>query len=773
MLVEEKNKQKKVKVSKTSKAEKNGKPEKTPKAEKNGKKPKGSGGFSNELQEALFNYFGFESFKGEQEEIIQHVLDRKNTFVIMPTGGGKSLCYQLPALMMQGCAIVVSPLIALMKNQVDAIRGFNTDDGVAHFLNSSLNKTEIAQVKKDIKTGLTKLLYVAPESLTKEENVKFFQEINVSFLAIDEAHCISEWGHDFRPEYRRLRTIIEALGNIPVISLTATATEKVQNDILKNLGITDAQLYKASFNRPNLYYEIRPKVNAIKEIIKYIKNHPGKSGIVYCLSRKKVEEVASTLTVNGIRALPYHAGLEAGLRAETQDKFLMEEIEVIVATIAFGMGIDKPDVRFVIHHDIPKSLEGYYQETGRGGRDGREGNCVAFYSYKDIEKLEKFMKGKPVAEQEIGKQLLLETVAFAETSVCRRKVLLHYFGEEYEEETCNNCDNCLHPKTQIEAQDEISMLLEAVVAVKEKHVAEHVINVLIGKEDKAVKDYGHNKLEMFGDGIDQEPKFWMSCVRQALLAGLIFKDVDHYGLLKITDKGKEFIDNPTTFMVTKDHDYDGIEMDDDKEPVGDGGGSGAAADEELFAMLKDLRKQMAKQKNLPPFVIFQDPSLEEMAIQYPINMEEMKNITGVGAGKAAKYGKPFIDMIKKYVEENEIERPMDFVVKSVVNKSGLKVYIIQNIDRKISLDDMADSKGLQLSEIIGEIESIVASGTKIDINYYINEMIDLERQEEVFDYFRSAETDSVHHAVNELGENEYTVDEIRLMRVKFMSEVGN
>lgn len=723
------------------------------------------------LKDALYKFFGFDSFKGDQEEIIQTVLKGENTFVIMPTGGGKSMCYQLPALMMEGTAIVVSPLIALMKNQVDALRGFNTDEAVAHFLNSSLNKTEIAQVKKDIKSGKTKLLYVAPESLTKEENVAFFKEIKVSFLAIDEAHCISEWGHDFRPEYRRLRPIVEALGNIPVIALTATATEKVSLDIQKNLGMMDAKLFKASFNRPNLYYEVRPKVEVLKEIIKFVKNHSGKSGIIYCLSRKKVEEVASTLNVNGIKALPYHAGLEASVRAETQDKFLMEKIDVIVATIAFGMGIDKPDVRFVIHHDIPKSLEGYYQETGRSGRDGREGRCVTFYSYKDIEKLEKFMKGKPVAEQEIGKQMLLETVSFAETSVCRRKYLLHYFGERYEEENCGNCDNCLHPKTQIEAQDEVQLVLETVLAVKEKFAAEHIINVLIGKDDKAIKDYQHNKLEMFGEGMDQDAKFWMAVIRQALLAGLMFKDVDNYGLLKLTEEGKSFIEKPHSFKITQDHTYENADSDDDDEP--DGGGGGAAADETLFAMLKDLCKQIAKQKNLPPFVIFQEPSLEEMAIQYPINMEEMKNITGVGAGKAAKYGKPFIDLIKKYVEENEIERPQDFIVKSVVNKSGLKVYLIQNIDRKISLDDMAEAKAIPLADLITELESIVASGTKIDLNYYINEVIDSDRQKEVFDFFRTAETDSAEDALIELGENDYTLEEIRLMRVKFMSELGN
>jgi len=621
------------------------------------------------LAEALQKYFGFDSFKGEQEAIIKNVLDGKNTFVIMPTGGGKSMCYQLPALLSEGVAIVVSPLIALMKNQVDSIRGFNSDDGIAHFMNSSLTKAEIAQVRQDISSKKTKLLYVAPESLTKEDNVNFLRDINISFFAIDEAHCISEWGHDFRPEYRRLRPIMEQIGEVPVIALTATATAKVQLDIQKNLTMMDATVYKASFNRPNLYYEVRPKVEVMKEIIKFIKNHNGKSGIVYCLSRKKVEEVAQNLNVNGIKALPYHAGLDASLRAKTQDDFLMEKIDVIVATIAFGMGIDKPDVRFVIHHDIPKSLEGYYQETGRSGRDGREGRCCVFYSYKDIEKLEKFMKGKPVAEQEIGKQLLLETVAYAETSVCRRKMLLHYFGEKYNKENCGSCDNCLHPKVQFEAKEEVQMLLETVEAIKEKHNAEHTVNVLIGKSENEVKKYGHDKLEVFGDGAEKEPKFWMSVLRQALLAGFLEKDVDNYGLLKLTSKGKDFIKKPSSFMVTQDHDYDNAETEEEEEGGG-GGGGGTAADEALFSMLKDLCKKIAKQKNLPPFVVFQDPSLEEMAIQYPITMDEMKNITGVGGGKALKYGKPFIELISKYVEENEIDRPMDLVVKSVINKSG-------------------------------------------------------------------------------------------------------
>jgi len=691
----------------------------------------------------------------------------------MPTGGGKSMCYQLPALMSEGTAIVISPLIALMKNQVDAIRGFNTDDGVAHFLNSSLTKTEIQTVRKDIKAGKTKLLYVAPESLTKDENVKFLKEVNISFFAIDEAHCISEWGHDFRPEYRRLRPIIDEIGKVPIIALTATATEKVQGDIQKNLGMMDASLFKASFNRANLYYEIRPKQNVLKEIIKFVKQNLGKSGVIYCLSRKKVEEVAETLTVNGIRALPYHAGLDPSTRASHQDKFLMEEADVIVATIAFGMGIDKPDVRFVIHHDIPKSLEGYYQETGRSGRDGREGKCVTFYSFKDIEKLEKFMKGKPVAEQEIGKQLLTETVGYAETSVCRRKVLLNYFGERYEQENCGNCDNCLHPKPLIEAQDELALLIDAVKAVKEKHQGEHLVNVLLGKADQQVKTYKHDKLEVFGEGADQSDRFWTTLIRQAVLAGFLHKDIDNYGLLKISDKAEAFVENPESFKIALDTSFEDTESDDEDEFSAGGAGGGGAADTQLFEMLKNLRKTVAKNLNVPPFVVFQDPSLEEMTTNYPITMDELKNITGVGAGKATKYGKPFIELIKKYVEDNEIERPVDIVVKSVVNKSGLKVYLIQNVDRKISLEGMAKAKGLKVSDIIAELETIVASGTKIDIGYYIDEVVDEDRQDEVFDYFKSAESDSVEDALNELGEDDYTEEEIRLMRIKFISEVGN
>ncbi|MEO8085663.1 MAG: DNA helicase RecQ [Bacteroidota bacterium] len=718
---------------------------------------------------SLRKFFGFDKFKGEQEAIIKNVLSGKDTFVIMPTGGGKSMCYQLPSLMMEGTAIVVSPLIALMKNQVDAMRGFNSDDGIAHFLNSSLSKQEMIDVRSDIKAGKTKLLYVAPESLTKEENVEFFKGVNLSFFAIDEAHCISEWGHDFRPEYRRLRPIMEAIGKrIPIIALTATATPKVQMDIMKNLDMTEAALFKASFNRANLYYEVRPKVDAIKEIIKFVKQNAGKSGIIYCLSRKKVEEVAESLNVNGIRALPYHAGLEAPVRAATQDKFLMEEIEVIVATIAFGMGIDKPDVRFVIHHDIPKSLEGYYQETGRSGRDGREGKCVCFYSYKDIEKLEKFMKGKPVAEQEVGKQLILETVGFAETSVCRRRVLLNYFGERYDKDNCGSCDNCLHPKKKFDGQEEVLTVLETVKAVKEKFAGDHIMNIIMGKAENAVKLHQHDQLEVFGEGSEKDEKLWTAIVRQALLEGLLSKEIETYGTLKLTDKGKAFIKKPFTVLVVEDNEFGVTESDEDEEY-----GGGASADPELFAALKDLRKKIAKQRNVPPFVVFQDPSLEEMSINYPITTEELKNISGVGGGKALKFGKPFLDLIKKYVEENEIERPMDMVVKSIVNKSTIKVYIIQNIDRKIALNDMAKSKGMKMGELITEIESIVGSGTKIDINYYINEVIDEDRQGDIFDYFKTAETDSAEDAQAQLGENDYTLDEIRMMRIKFMSELGN
>ncbi len=720
------------------------------------------------IHDYLKKYFGFDTFKGNQEPIIRNVLAGKDTFVLMPTGGGKSLCYQLPAVMKKGTAIVISPLIALMKNQVDAMRNFSTDDDVAHFLNSSLTKTEITRVKKDVLSGKAKLLYVAPESLTKEENIEFLKNIEISFYAVDEAHCISEWGHDFRPEYRRIRPIIDMIGRSPIIALTATATPKVQHDIQKNLSILEAEVFKSSFNRPNLYYEVKSKQDVTKEIIKYIKNNSGKSGIIYCLSRKKVEEMAEVLKVNGIKALPYHAGMDSATRTLNQDKFLMEEADIIVATIAFGMGIDKPDVRFVIHYDIPKSLEGYYQETGRAGRDGGEGNCIAYYSYNDILKLEKFMQGKPIAEQEIGKQLLLETVSYAESSVCRRKLLLHYFGEEYLKENCEACDNCLHPKAQFEGNEAVVSVLETILAVKEKFKADHIANILSGKVTSAIKSYKHHKLEFFGIGEDKDEKFWNMVIRQALIAKFLTKDIENYGLLKLTQKGMEFLENPTSFMLAEDHDY--ADTTDEENAFG---ARTAAVDEELFSILKDLRKKISKQKDVPPFVIFQDPSLEDMAIQYPITIDELQNISGVGAGKAQRYGEEFIEIVKKYVEEKEIIRPLDMVVKSVVNKSGIKVYIIQSIDMKRPLEDIAEAKGLEMGELISEIEAIVNSGTRINLDYYINMMIDEERQHDIYSYFREeAESDSLGDAIKELG-NEFEEDEIRLMRIKFLSEMGN
>lgn len=720
------------------------------------------------IHDYLKRYFGFDTFKGNQEPIIKSILDGRDTFVLMPTGGGKSLCYQLPAVMKSGTAIVISPLIALMKNQVDAMRNFSTDDEVAHFLNSSLTKTESARVKKDVLSGKTKLLYVAPESLTKEENIEFLRNIDISFYAVDEAHCISEWGHDFRPEYRRIRPIIDTIGRSPIIALTATATPKVQHDIQKNLGILDAGEFKSSFNRPNLYYEVKSKQDVTKEIIKYIKNNPGKSGIIYCLSRKKVEELAENLKVNGIKALPYHAGMDSATRTANQDKFLMEEADIIVATIAFGMGIDKPDVRFVIHYDIPKSLEGYYQETGRAGRDGGEGNCIAYYSYNDILKLEKFMQGKPIAEQEIGKQLLLETVSYAESSVCRRKLLLHYFGEEYPAENCEACDNCLHPKAQFEGSEAVVNALETVLAVKEKFKADHISNILAGKVTSAIKSYKHHKLEMFGVGEEKDEKYWNMVIRQALIARFLTKDIENYGLLKITEKGMNFLEKPTSFMLAEDHDYA-----DTSEEENAFGAKTAAVDEELFSILKDLRKKISKLKNVPPFVIFQDPSLEDMAIQYPVNLDELQNISGVGAGKAQRYGSEFVDLIKKYVEEKEIIRPLDMVVKSVVNKSGIKVYIIQSIDMKRPLEDIAEAKGLEMNELISEIESIVNYGTRINLDYYINMVIDEERQHDIYSYFREeAQSDSLEEAIAELG-SEFEEEEIRLMRIKFLSEMGN
>jgi ATP-dependent DNA helicase RecQ len=720
------------------------------------------------IHDYLKKYFGFDTFKGNQEPIIRNVLAGRDTFVLMPTGGGKSLCYQLPAVMKKGTAIVISPLIALMKNQVDAMRNFSTDDDVAHFLNSSLTKTEIARVKKDVLSGKAKLLYVAPESLTKEENIDFLKNIEISFYAIDEAHCISEWGHDFRPEYRRIRPIIDTIGRSPIIALTATATPKVQHDIQKNLAILDADIFKSSFNRPNLYYEVKSKQDVTKEIIKYIKNNTGKSGIIYCLSRKKVEEIAEVLKVNGIKALPYHAGMDSATRTMNQDKFLMEEADIIVATIAFGMGIDKPDVRFVIHYDIPKSLEGYYQETGRAGRDGGEGNCIAYYSYNDILKLEKFMQGKPIAEQEIGKQLLLETVSYAESSVCRRKLLLHYFGEEYLRENCEACDNCLHPKSQFEGNEAVVSVLETILAIKEKFKADHVANILSGKVTSAIKSYKHHKIEFFGIGEDKDEKFWNMVIRQALIAKFLTKDIENYGLLKLTPEGMKFLENPTSFMLAEDHDY--ADTTDEENAFG---ARTAAVDEELFSILKDLRKKLSKQKDVPPFVIFQDPSLEDMAIQYPVTIDELQNISGVGAGKAQRYGQEFIEIIKKYVEEKEIIRPLDMVVKSVVNKSGIKVYIIQSIDMKRPLEDIAEAKGLEMGELVSEIEAIVNSGTRINLDYYINNAIDEERQHDIYTYFREeAESDSLSDAINELG-NEFEEDEIRLMRIKFLSEMGN
>jgi len=722
------------------------------------------------LTKYLQQYFGFDRFKGQQEEAIKSVLDGNDTFVLMPTGGGKSLIYQLPALLLEGTAIVISPLIALMKNQVDSIRGMQTEDNVAHFLNSSLSKAAIQTVKNDVLSGKTKLLYVAPESLTKNENVEFLKKVKISFYAIDEAHCISEWGHDFRPEYRRIRPIVQEIGEAPIIALTATATAKVQHDIQKNLGILDAQVFKASFNRENLYYEVRPKVKPEAQIIKFIKQNEGKSGIIYCLSRKKVEELAETLVVNGIKALPYHAGMDAATRSGNQDKFLMEEVDVIVATIAFGMGIDKPDVRFVIHYDIPKSLEGYYQETGRAGRDGGEGQCINFYSYKDIQKLEKFMHGKPVAEQEIGKQLLLDTVSYAESAICRRIILLHYFGEIYDKDNCGNCDNCLNPKEQVEAKEEVVRALKAILEVNEKYKAEHITDILIGNKTAAVKSFKHNKLNCFEAGKDHDERFWNAVFRQSMIAGLINKDIENYGLLKVNPKGHNFLKNPESFMLVKNHDYEVEE-----EESGSGGApSGATGgDPTLFSMLKDLRKREAKKLNLPPFVIFQDPSLADMSIQYPINMEELQKIQGVGQGKARRYGKKFLELIKKYVEENEIERPEDLIVRTIANKSKLKVFIIQSIDRKLSFDDIADSKGVEVKDIISEVEAIVQAGTRLNIDYYIDDVLDEEHQEEIFEYFREAENDSVQSALDELGEDEYSEEDIRLMRIKFLSDLGN
>ncbi|PWS33431.1 DNA helicase RecQ [Pedobacter paludis] len=723
------------------------------------------------LFDNLQNFFGFDNFKGDQESIITNILEGNNTFVIMPTGGGKSICYQLPALISEGTAIVISPLIALMKNQVDQLRAFGGNDSIAHFLNSSLNKSEITQVKSDLLSGQTKLLYVAPESLAKQENIEFLNLIKISFVAVDEAHCISEWGHDFRPEYRKIRQVISGLGdNIPIIALTATATPKVQQDIVKNLGMTEATLFKSSFNRPNLFYEIRPKRDITKEIIKYIKSNPGKSGIIYCLSRKKVEEVAEALNLNGISALPYHAGLDPKVRADTQDRFLMEDAEVIVATIAFGMGIDKPDVRFVIHHDVPKSMEGYYQETGRAGRDGGEGVCIAFYAQKDVDKLAKFMKDKPVSEREIGTQILKEVIDYAESGVCRRKQILHYFGENFNETGCNcMCDNCKKPKKQFDAEQHLSTLLKFIETSGEKFDDVHLLNVFLGLETAQTIAYEHSKVPEFGIGKEDGELMWKSIVRQAVLNNYLYKDIDNYGLLKLTKQGKDFIINPYSLKFLLNEPIESG-ADDDEDEVKHGSGT---LDNQLLLLLKDLRKKIAKQKNVPPFVVFQDPSLEEMCTHYPITMEELRQISGVGSGKAMKFGTPFIELIKKYVDDNDIERPIDLIIKTQANKSQMKVSIIQNIDRQIGLEDIADSKGITYEEILKEVESIVNSGTKLNLNYFIDEVIDDDRQDEVFDYFRAADSDSIDEALNELGETDYTREEIQLMRIKFMSELGN
>ena len=719
------------------------------------------------LTQQLKRYFGFDKFKGDQEAIVRNLLEGNDTFVLMPTGGGKSLCYQLPSLIMEGTAIVVSPLIALMKNQVDVINAMSDEDGVAHYLNSSLNKAAIDQVKADILSGRTKLLYVAPESLNKEENVEFLQSVKISFYAIDEAHCISEWGHDFRPEYRNIRPTIQKIGNAPVIALTATATDKVRTDIKKNLGIVDAKEFKSSFNRPNLYYEVRQKTNEInKQIIRFIKQNPGKSGIVYCLSRKKVEELAADLCANDIKAAAYHAGLESAKRSETQDDFLMEKIDVIVATIAFGMGIDKPDVRFVIHYDIPKSLEGYYQETGRAGRDGGEGKCIAFYSYKDLQKLEKFMEGKPVAEQDIGRQLLQETAAYAESSVCRRKMLLHYFGEEYNKDNCGNCDNCLNPKTKIDGMQQLLIVLQAISAVKENFRTEYIIDFVKGRPTDDIVSHKHDQLEEFGAGEDEDDKLWNPVIRQAMIAGYVKKDVENYGLLKLTAAGKQFMKKPKPFMIVKDTEFKDDYEDDSME-------SGASTlDPELFSMLKDLRKRMSKKLNLPPYVIFQDPSLEQMATMYPITLQELQNIQGVGAGKANRYGQEFCDLIRAHCEENEIERPEDLRVKTVAKKSILKVKIIQSIDRKIDLEEISKAQGLDFFDLLDEIEAIVYSGTKLNIDYFIEEVMDEDMVDDIYEYFRESDTDDLEVAMEELGED-YSEENIRLVRVKFISEMAN
>jgi ATP-dependent DNA helicase RecQ len=726
------------------------------------------------LHSKLKEFFGFSSFKADQERIISHLTSGRNAFVLMPTGGGKSLCYQLPALVMEGTAIVISPLIALMKNQVDAIRGFVAgNDGIAHFLNSSLNKAQIAEVRKDLMSGATKLLYVAPESLTKAENVAMLKEIKISFYAVDEAHCISEWGHDFRPEYRRIRNIIEDIGVSPIIALTATATPKVQSDIIKNLGMTDATVFKSSFNRSNLYYEIRDKSDPKRDIIRYIKQNSGKSGIIYCLSRKKVEELAELLNINGIKAAPYHAGLDAKTRAENQDKFLMEEVDVIVATIAFGMGIDKPDVRFVIHYDIPKSIEGYYQETGRAGRDGKEGQCITFYSYKDIQKLEKFMQGKPIAEQEIGKQLLMETVSYAESNSCRRKLLLNYFGETYTVENCGACDNCLHPKKQFDGREEMAMVIELVQSLPERFKMEHLANILAGEMNSIIKSYKHDKLELYGAGKEHSVRFWSAVIHQGLILHFLHKDIEAYGLISVSEEGARFAEKPYCLMLTEDREFAEGEDDDEDVAAVAAANRGGGGDQQLLTMLKDLRKDVARRLRLQPWVIFGDPSLDDMSIMYPMTYDELKNCQGVGEGKARKFGKEFLDLISKYVKENDIIRPDDFVMKSIVNKSVNKVFIIQSIDRKLPLEDIADTKGMEMEELMDEIEAIVYSGTKLNLDYYIEQTLDDDVVDEIFDYFHDeAESDSLEAAMEDL-KDDYDEMEVRLVRIKFLCEVAN